>query len=73
MKGFKTVAFGLLVALVSAALPYFETLKETLAECGVNAETATEVCALPSWAGIVLGGVIIALRAVTRTSMFKKD
>ena len=59
-KGFRTVAFGLLVAVVPAAVTYL---------AGVNWES---IGVSPQVAAAI-GVVIIGLRAITNTSMFAKS
>jgi len=73
MKGFKTILFGLLVAILSPAVFYFEGLKETIAQCGIDPTTSEQVCGLPGWVGIAVGIIVIGLRLVTSTSAFKKQ
>lgn len=72
MKGWKTVLFGLLVAIVTPMITYLDGLKDTIAQCGIDPATNAEVCGLPGWLGVVIGVVVIGLRAVTSTSIFKK-
>lgn len=72
MTGFKTFLFGLLVALIAPAITYLDGVKETLAQCGIDPLTQSEVCGLPGWVGTVIGIVIIALRWATTTPIFKK-
>jgi hypothetical protein len=81
-KGFKTILFGLFVALLGPAISYFETLKTALETCKtvvVDAGTSTapqvaEICTsgLPTWIATVIGGLIIILRFFTTTSVFQK-
>lgn len=73
LKGFKTIAFGLLVAVGGTATAYLEDIKATLGECATNPLTNETICSLPGWTSLVIGGVIIALRFVTNTSVGKKE
>lgn len=72
MKGFKTILFGLLIAVGGTTLSYLEGLKQTLGTCAIDVATNVEVCALPDWTALVVGGIIITLRFATTTSIFKK-
>ena len=59
-KGWKTVAFGLLTAIVPAALTYAGGIDWTTT--GISPGIAA-----------LIGAAIIALRAVTNTPMLKKE
>lgn len=72
MKGWKTIIFGAIVAIVTPLITYLDSLKQTLAQCGIDPTTNAEVCGLPSWVGLVIGFVIIGLRFITTTPVFKK-
>lgn len=78
MKGFKTILFGLIVVLLGPITEYFKGIQEALGQCAtVTTETAasvTEICnaGLPSWAVSAIGGLILLLRLLTSTSVFKK-
>lgn len=58
-KGFKTVAFGLGVAILPGALQYLG---------GVD---VVSTFGLSPGAGVVVGAVVMALRAVTSSPIFK--
>ncbi len=73
MQGFKTFLLGLLVALIYPAIEYLESVKAALASCGIDPDTAQEICGLPTWMGLVIGGLIMLARMVTKTAIFKKD
>lgn len=60
MKGFKTLAFGLVTAIAPAALVYLGGIDWT--HIGIS----------PSVAGVI-GAIIIGLRAITNTAPGSKD
>lgn len=71
--GWKTFLFGLLVTLAVPTTLYFETLKADLMTCATDQVTKLDVCALPDWVGPVVGVMIVGLRVLTTTKMFKKS
>lgn len=71
LKGWKTFAFGLLVAISGPVLSYLESVKQALGECGTDA-AGNAICSLPGWITLLIGGAIIGLRFLTTTSIFKK-
>ena len=72
MKGWKTFLFGALVAILLPLITYLDGIKQALAQCGVDPSTNTEICGLPGWVGVVIGIVIMGLRFITSTPIFKK-
>lgn len=71
LKGWKTFLLGALVVVVSPLLDYLDSFKETLQNCAIS-PAGEDICSLPWWVGTVLGFVIIGLRAITSTAIFKK-
>ena len=75
MKGFKTVLFGGLIAIAAPLIEYLEGIKSTIGQCDVTTDVlgnVQEFCSLPWWVGSIIGVMIIGLRFITSTPIFKK-
>ena len=73
MKGYRTVLFGALVAILSPLLTYMEGLKASIGACAIDGANNLEVCALPWWVGTAIGAAIIGLRVITTSAIFNKS
>ncbi len=60
MKGFKTIAFGFLLAIVPSVLTYL---------AGINWAEFVD----PNIAAVIVGAITIALRLVTDSKVFNKE
>lgn len=73
MKGLKTFLFGLSLVIIGPLIEYLETFKNTLKTCHIDTVTNVQVCeASGLWISII-GGIIVLLRFLTTTSIFKKN
>jgi hypothetical protein len=73
LQRWKTILFGLAVALSVPTITYFEGLQKQLMTCTVDLATKAEICAFPGWVGPVIGVMIIALRMLTVGPVFKSN